>query len=82
MDRDALHFKPTSSSWMNLVERFFRNFTQDVVRDGRVASVGELADAIETYMAERDLNPKRYVWRSGGSPARSSARHFGSGARE
>ena len=66
VDRVALHFTPTSSSWMNLVERFFRDLTQDVVRDGSFGSVRELADAIETYLAERDLNPKRYVWRKSG----------------
>ena len=65
-NRVALHFTPTSSSWMNLVERFFRDLTQDVVRDGNFASVRELADAIETYLAERDLNPRRYVWRKSG----------------
>lgn len=66
VDRVALHFTPTSSSWMNLVERFFRDLTQDVVRDGSFTSVRELAGAIETYLAERDLNPKRYVWRKSG----------------
>src|SRR5437879_1762659 len=35
LDRLVIHFIPTSSSWMNLVERFFRDITEDVVRDGR-----------------------------------------------
>ena len=42
-DRSALH--PTSSSWMNLVERFFHDLTVDIVRDGSFASVSELVDA-------------------------------------
>jgi transposase len=66
IERVVLHFTPTSSSWMNLVERFFRDLTVDCVRDGSFASVPELVEAIETYLAERDLNPVRYVWRAKG----------------
>lgn len=62
----ALHFTPTSSSWMNLVERFFRDLTVDCVRDGSFKSVGELVASIETYLAQRDLDPKRYVWKAEG----------------
>lgn len=66
IDRIVLHFTPTSSSWMNLVERFFRDITEDVVRHGSFASVAELADAIHDYLAERNLDPRRYVWRKSG----------------
>ena len=45
------HFTPTSSSWLNLVERFFRDLTEDVVREGSFGSVPELVRAIETYLA-------------------------------
>lgn len=62
----ALHFTPTSSSWMNLVERFFRDLTVDCVRDGSFKSVGELVASIETYLAQRDLDPKRCVWKAEG----------------
>lgn len=65
-ERIVLHFTPTSSSWMNLVERFFRDLTVDCVRDGSFGSVSELVDAIEAYLAERDLNPVRYVWKAKG----------------
>ena len=41
-----LHFTPTSASWLNLVERFFRDLSQDVVLPGSFASVGELTTAI------------------------------------
>ena len=68
--RIALHFTPTSSSWMNLVERFFRDLTVDVVRDGSFASVGELAEAIDAHLAAHNLDPKRYVWRKSGAPGR------------
>jgi transposase len=60
------HFTPTSSSWLNLVERFFRDLTEDVVREGSFGSVPELVRAMETYLAERNLAPKRYVWKKKG----------------
>ena len=60
------HFTPTSSSWLNLVERFFRDLTEDSIREGSFASVKELIQNIEAYLAERDLNPKRYVWKADG----------------
>lgn len=64
--RLLLHFTPTSSSWMNLVERFFRDLTDEVIREGSFKHVRELAGAIETCLAERDLHPKRYVWKAEG----------------
>ncbi len=60
------HFTPTSSSWMNLVERFFRDLTVDYVCDGSFVSVSELVESIEIYLAQRDLEPKRYVWKAEG----------------
>ena len=65
-ERFVLHFVPTSSSWMNLVERFFRDLTVDCVRDGSFTSVEQLVASMEAYMAERDLSPKRYVWKAEG----------------
>ena len=64
--RVQIHFTPTSSSWMNLVERFFRDLTEDVVRQGSFTSTRELANAIFTYLAQRNLSPRRYVWRKSG----------------
>jgi transposase len=61
-----LHFTPTSASWLNLVERFFRDLSQDVVSPGSFASVAELAQAIWDYLAERNLKPTRYEWRAEG----------------
>jgi transposase len=66
VDRIVLHFTPTSSSWLNLVERFFRDLTVDCIRDGSFTSIAELVASIETYIAERDLEPKRYVWTAQG----------------
>ncbi len=51
---------------MNLVERFFGEITQDVVRDGSFTSVKQLVNDIETYLAERNLNPKPYKWKAKG----------------
>ena len=65
--RFHMHFTPTSSSWMNLVERFFRDLTVDVVRHGSFQSVKELSYAITDYLAERNLNPTRYEWRAKGA---------------
>ena len=65
--RFHLHFTPTSSSWLNLVERFFGELTARVVREGSFASVKELSDAIEAYLAERNLTPKPYRWRAKGA---------------
>lgn len=63
--RFHMHFTPTSSSWLNLVERFFRDVT-DRIGDCSFASVRELADTIMAFLAERNHNPKRYVWKAKG----------------
>lgn len=65
--RFHLHFIPTSSSWMNLVERFFGELTADVIREGSFTSVRDLVKDIEAYLVERNLNPKPYRWRAEGA---------------
>jgi transposase len=65
--RFKMHFTPTSSSWLNLVERFFADLTGDVIRAGSFASVNELVRDIETYLAERNANPKPYKWKAEGA---------------
>lgn len=64
--RFKLHFTPTSASWLNLVERFFRDLSQDVVLPGSFNSVPELVESIWNYLRERNLKPKRYEWRADG----------------
>ena len=64
--RFHLHFTPTSSSWLNLVERFFRDLSEDVLLPGSFGSVKELNEAILTYLAERNLHPQRYAWKANG----------------
>lgn len=63
--RFHMHFTPTSSSWLNLVERFFRDLT-DRLSQGSFSSVKELAETIIAFLAERNQNPKRYVWKAKG----------------
>lgn len=65
--RFTMHFTPTSSSWLNLVERFFADLTGDVIRAGSFASVNELVRDIKTYLTQRNADPKPYVWRAAGA---------------
>ena len=64
--RIVQHFTPTSSSWMNLVERFFRDVTEDVIREGSFTHVRELIEDIELYLSQRDSEPKPYRWNAKG----------------
>jgi transposase len=65
--RFRMHFVPTSSSWMNLVERFFSDLSREALAEGSFGSVGDLTLAIEMYLAERNLDPKPYRWRAKGA---------------
>ena len=60
--RFHLHFTPTSSSWLNLVERWFRELTEKAIRRGVFHSVTELIEAIETFLAANNHDPKPFVW--------------------
>ena len=60
--RFHLHFTPTSSSWLNLVERFFAEITQKRLRRGVFKSVRELEAAIREYLHQRNQHPKPFVW--------------------
>ena len=73
--RFHLHFTPTGSSWLNLVERFFADLTQEVVREGSFTSVRELVRDIEAYLAERNLNPKPYRWKAEGEAILRKIQH-------
>jgi transposase len=64
--RFHIHFTPTGSSWLNLVERFFADITQDAIRDGSFTSVRQLITAIEDYLTLRNEQPRRYQWRAKG----------------
>ena len=60
--RFHLHFTPTSSSWCNPVERFFRNLTEKCVRRGVFHSVEELQESIQRYIEQQNRQPKPYIW--------------------
>ena len=60
--RFHLHFTPTSSSWLNLVERWFRNLTDKAIRRGVFPSVPDLIAAIEAYLEAHNDDPKPFVW--------------------
>jgi transposase len=65
--RIKVHFTPTGSSWMNLVERFFRDLSEDVVLPGSFTSVNELSKDILEYLSNRNENPKPYRWKADGA---------------
>jgi len=60
--RFHVHFTPTSASWLNMVERFFRDLTVERLRDGVFRSVPELIAAIKEYIAVHNNDPKPFVW--------------------
>jgi transposase len=60
--RFHIHFTPTSSSWVNLVERWFREITDKRLRRGSFRSVPELIDAIYKYLDNHNQNPQAFVW--------------------
>jgi len=59
-----LHFTPTSSSWLNLVERWFKELTDKRLRRGRFTSVPELTDAITTWTQHWNDDPKPFIWKA------------------
>jgi transposase len=60
--RFVLHFIPTSSSWLNLVERWFAELSQKAVRRGVFRSVEDLQQAIKDFMSAWNANPTPFVW--------------------
>jgi len=60
--RFEMHFTPTSASWLNMVERFFRDLTTERLRRGVFASVPELVTAIDAYVAHHNTDPKPFIW--------------------
>jgi transposase len=60
--RFLLHFTPTSSSWLNLVERWFGELTRKALRRASFVSVPDLIQAIEAYLAAANKNPKPFTW--------------------
>jgi len=60
--RFACHFIPTSSSWLNMVERWFRELTDKAIRRGVFVSVPDLEKSIVDYLAAWNENPRPFIW--------------------
>jgi transposase len=60
--RFKMHFTPTSASWLNMVERFFRDLTENRLRRGVFRSVEDLIAAIHEYLAHHNEAPKPFIW--------------------
>jgi transposase len=56
------HFIPTSSSWLNMVERWFREITDKRIRHGTFWNVSALIEAIKNYIGNHNRNPQVFVW--------------------
>ena len=57
-----MYFTPTSSSWLNMVKRFFRNLTEQRLRRGIFRDIEELIMAIGDYIDKHNNSPKPFVW--------------------
>lgn len=60
--RFHIHFIPTSSSWLNVIERWFGKITQDRIRNGVFRSVEELVEAIMSYVEAHNADPTTFAW--------------------
>jgi transposase len=60
--RFHIHFTPTSSSWLNLVERWFRELTDKRIRRGVFKSVTELVETIMEYIQRHNQDPRPFIW--------------------
>jgi transposase len=60
--RFHVHFTPTSSSWLNMIERFFRDLTQNRLRRGIFQDLEQLIMAIGNYIDVHNQNPKPFIW--------------------
>jgi len=61
--RFHIHFIPTSSSWLNVIERFFRNLDEKRLHRGVFRSVPQLIDAVMCYIEQHNSDPKPFTWR-------------------
>ena len=60
--RFHMHFTPTGCSWLNMVERFFRDLTENRLRRGVFRSVEDLIAAIDDYIGQHNEKPKPFIW--------------------
>ena len=57
-----MHFTPTSASWLNMVERFFRDLTTKRIRRGTFASIDQQIAAIGDHILHHNADPKPIIW--------------------
>lgn len=60
--RFHFHFTPTSASWLNMVERFFRDLSEKALRRGSFYNVNDLIGAIDEYINQHNQSPKPFIW--------------------
>ena len=60
--RFHVHFTPTSASWLNMIERFFRDLTQNRLKRGVFRDLEELIMAVEANIDRHNLSPKPFIW--------------------
>jgi transposase len=60
--RFVMHFTPTSASWLNMVERFFRDISENRIKRESFTSVTDLEQAIEKYIEHHNSDPKPFIW--------------------
>jgi len=60
--RIRLHFTPTSASWLNMVERFFRDLTEKQISRGVFRNVSELEATILSAIEQHNIDPKPFIW--------------------
>ena len=65
--RFVMHFTPTSASWLNMVERFFRDISEKRIKRDSFTSVAELELAIDLYIADHNAHPKPFIWTASAS---------------
>ena len=60
--RFVMHFTPTSASWLNMVERFFRDISENRIKRESFYSVADLEQTIAKYIQHHNKNPKPFIW--------------------
>ena len=65
--RFVMHFTPTSASWLNMVERFFRDISENRIKRDSFYSVADLEQAIAQYVEHHNKKPKPFIWTASAS---------------
>lgn len=65
--RFSFHFTPTSASWLNMIERFFRDLSEKALKRGSFYNVDDLIGAIDEYINRHNVDPKPFIWTASAS---------------